>query len=72
MREAVPLDAVAELSQTCAYDDLPDFLSQHREYASRFGFSMPTATPEQRERADDIRRRIQALETPGVPRDLEL
>jgi probable F420-dependent oxidoreductase len=72
MREAVPLDAVAELAQTCRYDDLPEFLSTHREYASRFNLSMPIRSKEDRERATEIRRRIQELSTPRVPRGLEL
>ncbi len=72
MRDAVPLDAIAELSQTCRYDDLPEFLMKHREYASRFSFSMPVRSEEDRQRAAELRRRIQQLETPRVPRGLEL
>lgn len=68
MREAVPIEAIAELAQTCRYDDLPEFVANHREYASRMSFGMPVRTPDDRERADDIRRRLQAVETPGVPR----
>ena len=72
MREAVPLEAIAELAQTCRYDDLPTFVAEHREYASRLGFTMPSRTPEERERAADLRARLQAVATPGVPRGLEL
>jgi probable F420-dependent oxidoreductase len=72
MREAVPLDAVAELSQTCRYDDLPEFLVAHREYASRFNMSVPVGTTEERERAADLRRRLQRVETPRVPRGQEI
>ncbi|MDQ3106828.1 MAG: TIGR03617 family F420-dependent LLM class oxidoreductase [Actinomycetota bacterium] len=72
MREAVPLEAVAELAQTCRYDDLPEFLLAHREYASRSSVVIPARTPDEKERAADIRRRVQALPTPGVPRGLEL
>jgi probable F420-dependent oxidoreductase len=72
MREAVPLDAVAELSQTCRYDDLPEFLVAHREYASRFNMSVPVGTAEERERAADLRRRLQRVETPRVPRGQEI
>lgn len=68
MRDAVPLEAIAELAQTCRYDDLPDFLMNHREYASRMSVALPSRTPEEKERATDIRRRIQALKMPGVPR----
>jgi probable F420-dependent oxidoreductase len=72
MREAVPIEAIAELAQTCRYDDLPEFVATHREYASRMSVGLPGQTPEDRERAADIRRRLQALETPGVPVGLEL
>jgi probable F420-dependent oxidoreductase len=72
MRHAVPLDAIAELSQTCRYDDLPEFLATHREYASRTGITLPTHDGEGRERAADLRRRVQQIEASGVPRGLEL
>jgi probable F420-dependent oxidoreductase len=72
MREAVPLEAIAELAQTCRYDDLPEFVMANREYASRMSFAMPSATPEDRERAGELRKRLQALETPRVPRGLEV
>lgn len=72
MREAVPLEAIAELAQTCRYDDLPEFLAANREYASRMSFALPTRTPEEHERAAEIRRQVQQLQTPGVPRDMEL
>jgi probable F420-dependent oxidoreductase len=72
MREAVPIEAIVELAQTCRYDDLPEFVAQHREYASRMSVGLPQSTPEERERAEDIRRRLQALDTSGVPAGLEL
>ncbi len=72
MREAVPIEAIAELSQTCRYDDLPEFLAAHREYASRTNLGIPVRTEEERERAAEIRRSVQQLETPRVPRGLEL
>ena len=72
MRDAVPLEAIAELAQTCRYDDLPQFLAEHREYASRISVPLPTGSPEARERADDLRARVRAIETTGVPRGLEL
>ncbi len=70
MRETVTLDHLHELAQTCKYDDYPQFLSQHREYASRTGFAMPADTPAQKERQQDLLRRIQAVQTPGVPRGM--
>jgi probable F420-dependent oxidoreductase len=72
MRDAVPLEAIAELAQTCRYDDLPEFLASKREYASRMGVGLPSKTPEEKERAADLTRRIQALETARVPAGLEL
>src|SRR5438874_942516 len=63
MREAVPLEAIAELSQTCRYDDLPEFLATNREYASRIGIALPARTPDERARADSVRRQVQQLET---------
>ena len=72
MRETVTLDDLSELAQTSTYDDFPEFLAEHREYASRLSFGMPTGTPEQRERYQDIMKRVQAVQTPGVPQGLEL
>jgi probable F420-dependent oxidoreductase len=72
MREAVPMEAIAELAQTCRYDDLPEFLAEHREYAGRLSVALPSKTPEEQERAADLRRRIHDLQTTGVPRGLEV
>jgi len=72
MREAVPLDAVAELSQPCKYDDLPEFVANHREYASRISVAIPGGSDEGRERAESLRHRLQDLVTPRVPRGLDL
>jgi len=72
MREAVPLEAIDELAQTVKYDDLPEFLATNREYASRMSFTMPAGNPEEQERALAIRKKVQELQTPGVPRGLEL
>jgi probable F420-dependent oxidoreductase len=72
MRETVTLDHLRELAQTCTYDEYPEFLTRHREYASRTGFTMPMKTPEQRERFADLLKRVQAVSTPRVPRGLEI
>ena len=45
-------------------------MPEHREYASRFGFGMPTRTPEERARFDHVLKEVQAIETPGVSREL--
>jgi probable F420-dependent oxidoreductase len=68
MREAVPMEAIAELAQTCRYDDLPEFVRTHREYASRISFSMPSRTPEDRERAAHLRAQLQKVATERAPR----
>ena len=72
MRDTVTVDDVLALAQTSTYDQLPEFLREHREYATRTGLGLPRETPEQRERFDDLLRRVQALDNPGVPRGLEL
>jgi probable F420-dependent oxidoreductase len=72
MRETVKLDHLRELAQSCTYDRYPEFLARHREYASRTAFTMPTKTPDQRERFLDLLKRVQALRTPGIPRGLEI
>ena len=72
MRDTVTVDDILELAQTSTYDQLPEFLQEHREYASRTSLGLPRETPAQRERFDDVRQRVQALDNPGVPRGLEL
>ena len=72
MREAVPLEAIAELAQTCSYDHLPQFLAEHREYASRMGLAVPTRSDEDRARFEDLRQRIRDTQTTGVPKGLEI
>ena len=72
MRDAVAVDDVLALAQTCSYDRLPEFLAEHREYAVRTGLGLPRETPEQEERFRDVLRRVQALRNPGVPRGLEM
>ncbi len=72
MREAVPIEAVAELAQVCRYDDLPGFLAEHREYASRMTIALPVRSDADRERSSELMARIQTVETPGVPTGLEL
>jgi len=69
MRDIISLDAIRELAQTTTYDQLPKFLQEHREYASRMGFGMPRNTPEQRERATAIMKEVQEVRTQRVPRE---
>ena len=72
MREIITEDDLLKLAETCKYDDYPSFVREKREYASQMGFAMARDTPEQQARADEIMRSLQAVETPGVPRGLEL
>lgn len=72
MHDTVQLDDILELGQTCTYDKLPEFMAEHREYASRMGMAMPRETPAQEERFQDVLKRLQAVEGSGVPRGLEI
>ena len=72
MREIVKPDDILKLAETCTFDGYPEFLREHREYASVTGLSMPRSTPEQRERYADMMRQIQSVEVAKVPRGLEL
>ena len=72
MRDTVTVDDILTLAQTSTYDELPEFLSEHREYATRTGLGLPRETPAQQERFQDVLERVQALDNPGVPRRLEL
>lgn len=71
MRRVIPEDVLRGFAQTSTYDNLPNFIRENREYASRVGFGMPVKTPEQRERFAHILGEIQKVEVPGVPRGLE-
>ncbi len=70
MRKIIPEEVLRGFAQTSTYDKLPQFIREHREYASRMGFGMPTRTEEQRERFRHILSEVQAIETPRVPRGL--
>ncbi|MFQ5381438.1 MAG: TIGR03617 family F420-dependent LLM class oxidoreductase [Dehalococcoidia bacterium] len=71
MRQAVTEDVLRVFAQTSTYDKLPEFVSQHREYASRLSLGLPTGTPAERERARHIIGEVRKVEVPGVPRGLE-
>jgi hypothetical protein len=70
MQRIIPEDVLRGFAQTSTYDKLPDFVREHREYASRTGLLMPTRTPEERARFDHTLKEIQAIETPRVAREL--
>ena len=68
MKGIIPEDVLREFAQTSTYDELPAFVAEHREYASRINFEMPFETPAQRERFQHILGEVQQVETPRVPR----
>jgi probable F420-dependent oxidoreductase len=70
MREAITNDDLLKLAQTTTYDKLPEFITEHREYASLMGFPLSMRTPEEQERAKPLMDSLKKLETPGVPRGL--
>lgn len=72
MREVITDDELMELAQVTTWDKLPEFIRQHREYASMMGFGMRTSTAQQRERAASVMKEVQSIRTPGVPRGLEV
>ena len=72
MRDTVKPEHILELAQTCTYDSYPDFLKEHREYASITGLSMPRGTPEEQEHYSEVMKAVQATQTPKVPRELEI
>jgi hypothetical protein len=72
MRKVIPEDVLHTFAQTSTYDKLPEFVRDHREYASRLGLGLPTGTPAQRERAVQIIQSIQKVQVPRAPRGLEV
>jgi hypothetical protein len=72
MREVITTDDLLKLTEVCTYDDYPRFINEHREYAPRKGLAMPTRTAEERERSQDIMEQLQAVETTGVPKGMEM
>ena len=72
MRDTVTIDDILTLAQTTTYDGLPDFLAEHREYATRTGLGLPRDTPAQEERFQDVLKRVQAIRNPGVPRGMAM
>ncbi len=72
MREVITDEELLELAQVSTYDKMPEFLAEHREYATQTSLGMRYDTPERRERAHDLLKRIQQVKTPGIPRGLEM
>jgi probable F420-dependent oxidoreductase len=67
MREVIPEEVLRGFAQTATYDELPRFVAEKREYAGQMGLALPAKTEAQRKRAEEVRRAVQAVETPGVP-----
>jgi probable F420-dependent oxidoreductase len=72
MRRIIPEEVLRGFAQTSTYDKLPDFIREKREYASRIGFSMPVRNQGDAERLQHILGEIRKIETPRVPRGLEI
>ncbi len=71
MRDVITDEELLELTQVSTYDNLPSFVARHREYASRMSYAHRYSTQAHRERAHAVRKAVQGVETPGVPRGLE-
>jgi hypothetical protein len=70
MRGIIPEDVLRTFAQTSTYDNLPNFMREHREYASRTGFGMPTRTPAERERFQ-LMKQVQKQADAARPEGLE-
>lgn len=71
MQRVIPEDVLRVFAQTSTYDRLPDFIANHREYASRITLPLPATTSEQRERAKYIIEQVKKVQVPRAPRGLE-
>ena len=72
MQDIITEDDLLKLADTCTFDDYPEFVRTRREYASQMGFGMGVAAQERSERDGELMRRLQAVDTPGVPAGLEM
>lgn len=72
MRDIITEEDLLKLAETCSYDDFPQFVAEHREYASQMGFGMPVETDAQKERARDVMAKLQQVQTSGIPRGMEM
>jgi hypothetical protein len=71
MQEIITEEDLLKLAETCTWEDYPEFVRTRREYATQMGFGMGTDSPEQKARAQDLMKRLQQVETSGVPAGLE-
>ncbi|MGI9327812.1 MAG: TIGR03617 family F420-dependent LLM class oxidoreductase [Pseudomonadales bacterium] len=71
MQEIISEDDLLKLTETCRYEDYPEFVRENREYASQMGFHLPTSTSAQSQRSAALMAQLQQVETPGVPSGME-
>jgi len=71
MREIITEDDLLKLADTCRYQDLPQFVADHREYASQMGFAVPEDSALDDGQAGEIMQQLQKLNTAGVPKGME-
>jgi len=67
MKEVITDEELLELTQISTFDGLPQFVRDHREYASSMAFGFRAGSPEQTQAR---MQELQAVKTPGVPRGL--
>ena len=67
VKRVIPEDVLRVFAQSSTYDKLPEFLREKREYASRMTLAMPNRTPEERERASQVMKAVQAVDVPREP-----
>ncbi len=70
MQRVIPEDVLRVFAQTSTYDKLPEFVRDHREYASDIGLPLPTRTDAERERARHIIKEVQKVQVPRIPRGI--
>ena len=66
MRDIITEEDLLKLADTCTWQDYPEFIAEHREYASE----MSMLGREARLKENDLLARLQATQTPGAPRGL--
>ena len=68
MKDVMTDEELLELAQVSTYNNMPNFIAEHREYASQMGFGIRGASPD---RSKHLMKQIQSIKTPGIPRGLE-
>lgn len=68
MKDVITDEELLELAQVSTFDNMPQFIAENREYASQMGFGIRSSSID---RTNDLMRKIQTIETTGIPRGLE-